>query len=604
MTMNDKKVRKRRIIKDGIVDIDDIQIEPGFKYSNWIPIVRGKMSEREHILLKKRIEITNKIILSALQKFYAQNKQNQILNKGVQSIFNKKFINGQEPNNIVLSSKELIIKQLNAWKGVQRSKKTAKLFRDYFKISKNWWDQKKIELISIHFWVPIIKLINNITKEIGSRFFAQNDQNDENDENNSNTHTDENDNKFQEIFCEYLNTLIFKEICKGMLKMANSRERLLIPAGVYIILYNKQNDLPAFVKKLLCGNAQIKACVENGKGGKHTRDIIVKTMENKCDKYEANYIEQLQSLTADTINNVNNIQMKDEHEDEHEDKQEHKHPPQYAPQHRPNHPYCTSLSPPSIDQNANIQTIMSMNSKQEQDELQPQPNIGPDNIIPTYSSPMHQIDDGPNIHHPVCSTNEWDQNWGDLDQMMMDNQPIIEPNANIYPPHPYYPRYPHYYHPYYPHPGYDTNCNQIPQHQSPQSWSHSIFHHPETEMSLNNDDKLDVDVNHPNSSSIVDNHSFDDTFIPNNNSMFHFNQSPQPQIQSETISLPPQTPHTSTHTPTQPDIIDNGYIPPPQFVIPPPQFNNSYPAFNNYSMSYANHHSSSFNSSLTRYSPY
>mmetsp|Transcript_36358 Transcript_36358/g.32073 ORF Transcript_36358/g.32073 Transcript_36358/m.32073 type:complete len:126 (+) Transcript_36358:136-513(+) len=125
MTMNDKKVRKRRIIKDGIVDIDDIEIEPGFKYSNWIPIVRNKMSEREYILLKKRIEITNEIILDSLKIFYSQNKQNQILNKNIRDVFNNKFINGQEINNIILSSKELIIKQLDAWKGVQRSKKNC-----------------------------------------------------------------------------------------------------------------------------------------------------------------------------------------------------------------------------------------------------------------------------------------------------------------------------------------------------------------------------------------------------------------------------------------------------------------------------------------------
>ena len=59
--------------------------------------------------------------------------------------------------------------------------------------------------------MPIIKLVNDITKEIGTRFFAQNQNDDINTDKNEN-----NANKFQEIFCEYLNTLIFKEICKGM----------------------------------------------------------------------------------------------------------------------------------------------------------------------------------------------------------------------------------------------------------------------------------------------------------------------------------------------------------------------------------------------------
>ena len=593
--MNDKKVRKRRIIKDGIVDIDDIKIEPGFKYSNWIPIVRNKMSEREHILLKKRIEITNKIIIKALQEFYQKNKQNQILNKNIHNIFNNKFINGQETNNIILSSKELIIKQLNAWKGVQRSKKTAKLFRDYFKISKNWWDQKKIEIISIHFWMPIIKLVNDITKEIGTRFFAQNQNDDINTDKNEN-----NANKFQEIFCEYLNTLIFKEICQGMLKMANSRERLLIPAGVYVILYNKQDELPPIVKKLLCDNDQIKACVENGKGGKHTRDIIVKNMEQKCDQYELNYTQELKSeinIYSNTVSNISNIQMKDEHEIKNENG------------HNPD----LSLSPPTIDQHANIKSIMS---KQEEDEPSinesPQPSHSqsiPENIIPTYTSHNPLQTDFPMINdgrYSPDTTNlaECDQNYGsdygDHNQMMMDPQPMYQSPINIFPPTQHYPH----------HRDYGNHCNQT-QHP-PQNWStfhyphhhHPHHHHPsmQGDMSLNINNgecKLDVDANHDSSilSSIptIDSYRFDDTAFNYPNPMFHINHSPEPQQQVQV--------DTRSRIDTRPR-IDTDYIPPPQYVVPPP-FNNSYPVFNNdHSWSYSNHHSSSFNASLSRYSPY
>ena len=297
------------------------------------------MSEREHILLQKRREISNKIILHSLQIFYSQNENNQILNQNIKQIFNNEFIDGQQAKNIISSAKELIIKQLNAWKGVQRSKKTAKLFRDYFKISKNWWDQKKIEIISIHFWIPIINLIADITNKIGQRFFAQ-----------------INDNTFQEIFCLYLSTLIFKQICNGMLKMANSRERLLIPAGDYVILYKKHKELPVFVKKLLCDNDQIKNCVENGKGGKCTRDIIIKAMETKYTEYESNYICNIHN-----INNKNQPQPQTEKNEENEENDQKVH--EYNSSSSPPSaiPPCTSTTTSTSTSTSSIHIIMMFN---------------------------------------------------------------------------------------------------------------------------------------------------------------------------------------------------------------------------------------------------
>ena len=69
----DKKTRKKRTINNGLIDIDDISIEAGFKFINWTPIVRKKLKQREMVLLQKRLKICNDIIISSIHHFTQQN---------------------------------------------------------------------------------------------------------------------------------------------------------------------------------------------------------------------------------------------------------------------------------------------------------------------------------------------------------------------------------------------------------------------------------------------------------------------------------------------------------------------------------------------------
>eukprot|EP01083_Nonionella_stella_P173439 598252_1 len=63
------KERKERIIKNGIVEIDDVSVAPGTDYKHWVKIARIKLREREVILLQKRQEACNQIINAAIQQF-------------------------------------------------------------------------------------------------------------------------------------------------------------------------------------------------------------------------------------------------------------------------------------------------------------------------------------------------------------------------------------------------------------------------------------------------------------------------------------------------------------------------------------------------------
>ena len=166
-----KKVRQMRTIKNGIVPVDDITIDPGNNFIHWIQPTRDKLSKRESILLQKRIKIIHQIIELSLTQFKTENLSNFQQYNNIQidtmhsintRLFNEYFVNGDKATNIRLKTEKAITKQLEKWRGVQRSKKVVKAFRDYFKISKNWFDQKKIEIIADNFYLPIIKLMYQV----------------------------------------------------------------------------------------------------------------------------------------------------------------------------------------------------------------------------------------------------------------------------------------------------------------------------------------------------------------------------------------------------------------------------------------------------------
>eukprot|EP01083_Nonionella_stella_P269584 912309_1 len=66
MTSNE---RKQRTIKNSIVNIDNVSIDRGDDYVNWIHIVKQKLLEREISLLQQRREVCDAIIVSMIKMF-------------------------------------------------------------------------------------------------------------------------------------------------------------------------------------------------------------------------------------------------------------------------------------------------------------------------------------------------------------------------------------------------------------------------------------------------------------------------------------------------------------------------------------------------------
>eukprot|EP00484_Ammonia_sp_Unknown_P026661 CAMPEP_0197036298 /NCGR_PEP_ID=MMETSP1384-20130603/13849_1 /TAXON_ID=29189 /ORGANISM="Ammonia sp." /LENGTH=690 /DNA_ID=CAMNT_0042466465 /DNA_START=262 /DNA_END=2334 /DNA_ORIENTATION=+ len=263
-------MRKPRTIKNGIVDIDDVKIEPGVKYENWIPITREKLGEREATLLNKRVELCMHSIATAITDFYHVNESyfhrniniEQVKNLNLH-IFTDSFINNGDAALIAQQCKAKISEHLDCWKGIQRSKKITASFRDYFKISKNWWDQRKIDITAQHFWIPIINLIIQVNNTTISQVYSDHSA------------------ASRECYMQYLSASILDQLFHAMLKMANSRERLLIPAGVFLSFCNEQDGAPFFHEL-----AEHDENALSGKGGKCARDIILSFLREKKEKFK------------------------------------------------------------------------------------------------------------------------------------------------------------------------------------------------------------------------------------------------------------------------------------------------------------------------------
>ena len=52
--MNSKQKRKQRLVKNAIVDTDDVKIEAGINFINWIPIARQKLQVHNIAHLKSK----------------------------------------------------------------------------------------------------------------------------------------------------------------------------------------------------------------------------------------------------------------------------------------------------------------------------------------------------------------------------------------------------------------------------------------------------------------------------------------------------------------------------------------------------------------------
>ena len=102
-----------------------VMSDSGRDFCEWILMSKQKLKERENKQLMIRLNIIKPIIYNVLSKNHNKYKVNNII-----------------PNNFDMICFDIYCKDINEWKGIKTSKEMKK-FKDYFKKSKNWWDQHK-----------------------------------------------------------------------------------------------------------------------------------------------------------------------------------------------------------------------------------------------------------------------------------------------------------------------------------------------------------------------------------------------------------------------------------------------------------------------------
>eukprot|EP01084_Bolivina_argentea_P251353 421554_1 len=166
------KPKRKRTVKNALVNIEDVSIQPGPHYINWIDICQEKLKEREMKILNQRLQITDKSINSSIRQFIIENtktfqKHNNVhiyvdrmMKENYQAYNSVKDKNNNKFSTIVNNYNQAVTDQLSDWKGYrpQKLKSKIKTFKEYFKACRSWWDLRKIEIMAKEFLVPISNL--------------------------------------------------------------------------------------------------------------------------------------------------------------------------------------------------------------------------------------------------------------------------------------------------------------------------------------------------------------------------------------------------------------------------------------------------------------
>eukprot|EP01083_Nonionella_stella_P026964 74199_1 len=221
-----KKAKKPRVIKNSIVDLDDVRIAPGTAMKDWLLISKRKLREREIRLTRQRLRICDNIIISALQEFVVTNANRFDLLKQVANISTdhlytlyKDEIRAQmcQVMNQYIKSMTIV---LTKWPG---SKRAVSSFRKYFQTVRRSSDVKKSPVMALECWIPIMQILEEFSKKAAAQFSWDHDID------------------LQRLYSNSLHTLILAHLCEGMIKPANTRTLSLIPSMAYQIFLSKYN---------------------------------------------------------------------------------------------------------------------------------------------------------------------------------------------------------------------------------------------------------------------------------------------------------------------------------------------------------------------------
>eukprot|EP01084_Bolivina_argentea_P278868 476625_1 len=238
-TIEKNSKRKKRTIKNSLVNIDDVTVEPGCNYINWFPLVKTKLKERATEILKIRFQIIEQTIISSIGQFTLDNSE--IFNKQRAPLIQMQVGQFASENykayyNVINKTKcsikntytKITTQQLTFWKGYKPNNAHAKsiksttdtliTFREYFKSGRGWWDTRKMGIITHNIFIPICHMINQFAAKAAGEFFA---------------------NLFvrlQKLYETYLYSLILINLVEQTMKLPNTRKLFLFPSQCYAMV--------------------------------------------------------------------------------------------------------------------------------------------------------------------------------------------------------------------------------------------------------------------------------------------------------------------------------------------------------------------------------
>eukprot|EP01084_Bolivina_argentea_P258155 435101_1 len=75
MQLPTKNSKQKRTVKNALVNIENVTIQPGFNYRNWIALTQIKLKEREIELVKIRLQSVSDSISTSLLQFTSEISQ-------------------------------------------------------------------------------------------------------------------------------------------------------------------------------------------------------------------------------------------------------------------------------------------------------------------------------------------------------------------------------------------------------------------------------------------------------------------------------------------------------------------------------------------------
>ncbi len=178
--LQNKQNKRKRTVKNALINFDNISIEPGACYINWRNAAKSRLIERENKLMDIRLDICEKSIVSSMQQFTTENST--VFGQHIPAVHIT--VGRMEQENYVAycnikdttrftikkSFNKSITQQLSIWNGYKpnsfETENNINTFKDYFSGSRRWWDICKQKMIAKDIFILITNMIDKVMFQI------------------------------------------------------------------------------------------------------------------------------------------------------------------------------------------------------------------------------------------------------------------------------------------------------------------------------------------------------------------------------------------------------------------------------------------------------